>query len=56
MLSGYDSEMYNNLLSGWTKTMKLATTDAANKRQEVLWLNPRIAESGHTQGSIFEVI
>lgn len=56
MLSGYESDMYNDLLSGWTKTTKMATTDAANKRKEVLWLNPRIAESGHTQGSIFEVI
>lgn len=56
MLSGYDNDLYNDTLTGWAKTTKMATTDAANKRQEVLWLNPRISESGHTQGSIFEVI
>lgn len=56
MLSGYDNDMYNETLKGWTKSKKMVTTDAANKRQETLWLNPRIAENGHTQGSLFEVI
>lgn len=56
MLSGYDSDMYNDILDGWTKKTKMATTEAGNKKQEVLWLNPRISESGYTQGSIFEVI
>lgn len=55
MISGYENDMYNDILKGWTISKKMAITDAANKRQEVLWLNPKIAESGHTQGSIFEV-
>lgn len=56
MLSGYDNDLYNDTLTGWAKTTKMATTDAANKRQEVLWLNPRISERGHTQSTIFEMI
>lgn len=56
MLSGYENELYNDMLKGWTKTKKMATTDAANQREETLWLNPQIAERGHKQGSFFEVI
>lgn len=55
MLSGYDNDLYNDTLKGWSKKTKMATTDAANSRKEILWLNPRISETGHIQGSIFEV-
>lgn len=56
MISGYDNELYNDLLKGWTKNTIMATTEAANKRQEVLWLNPKTAESGYTQTSLFEAL
>lgn len=55
IVSGYDSDMYNDILSSWTKLMKVATTEAATKKQEILWLNPQISERQH-QLSIFEVI
>lgn len=43
LLSGYDSAMYNELLSDWHKVSKMTTTDAANLKQEVLWINPKAA-------------
>lgn len=55
IVSGYDSEMYNDILSKWSKVMKVATTEAGTSKQEVLWLNPSITERHH-QINIFEVI
>lgn len=55
ILSGYDSDMYNDILSGWSKITKMATTEAAAKKEEVLWLNPQISEQNR-QMDIFEVI
>ena len=45
LLSGYDSVLYNDLLVGWSKVEKLAKTEFAQKKKEVLWLNPKTA--GH---------
>ncbi len=55
LLSGYDSDLYNDLLAGWRKISKMATTEAATVKQEVLWINPQIIERNH-QLNIFEVI
>lgn len=55
LLSGYDSDFYNDLLPGWRKISKMATTEAATVKKEVLWINPQIIESNH-QLNIFEVI
>lgn len=55
LLSGYDSELYNDHLKGWSKLTKVATTEAANSKTEVLWLNPAVTERTK-QLSIFEVI
>ncbi len=54
LLSGYDSDLYNDLLKGWSKLTKMATTDAATSKQEVLWINPAVTER-HKQLSIFDV-
>jgi DNA adenine methylase len=54
-LSGYDSELYNDLLPGWKKITKMAQTEAAQSKLEVLWLNPAVSEK-NSQLSIFEVI
>ncbi len=54
ILSGYDSDMYNDILTGWSKLMKMASTEAATKKQEVLWLNPQTSEHNR-QMDIFEV-
>lgn len=55
LLSGYDSELYNDLLPGWSKVTKMATTEAATSKEEVLWLNPAVRER-NKQLNIFEVI
>lgn len=55
IVSGYDSEMYNDTLTSWSKVTKMATTEAATSKQEVLWLNPQISER-QKQLSLFEVM
>lgn len=39
MLSGYDNNLYNDLLAPWTKITCTARCDSNNVRTEVLWLN-----------------
>jgi DNA adenine methylase len=41
ILSGYDNEIYNEILSDWTKVSKKAYGDGAVERVECLWLNPK---------------
>ena len=43
VLSGYDNEMYNDLLKGWSTATKQTTTNSANVRTEKLWMNFEIA-------------
>lgn len=40
IISGYDSELYNELYDGFTKITKNAYADGAKKRVECLWLSP----------------
>lgn len=53
LLSGYNSELYNDILTGWTKHTKMAKTEAASLKQEVLWMNPAVSER-QMQLNIFE--
>lgn len=39
MMSGYESELYNDTLQGWTKITHAATAEQGHKRTEVLWIN-----------------
>ena len=39
LLSGYDSELYNAMLSGWNKVSKDTQVENGLKRTEVLWMN-----------------
>lgn len=38
MISGYDSDLYNESLAGWRKEVKNTYADGANKRIECLWI------------------
>lgn len=40
IISGYQSEMYNSMLSGWEKVFIETFADSAKPRTEVLWLSP----------------
>lgn len=55
LLSGYDNDLYNDLLQGWSKLTKMSTTDAATSKQEVLWLNPAVTER-NKQLSFFDIV
>lgn len=39
MISGYDNELYNSVLSKWRKAYKSTTAECGIKRTEVLWMN-----------------
>lgn len=39
LLSGYDNELYNSILFGWTKVYKSTTAEKGLKRVEILWMN-----------------
>ena len=39
LLSGYDSDMYNDMLRGWSKVYKTTTAEHGLKRTETLWMN-----------------
>lgn len=43
VLSGYAHPLYDSALKGWRRVTKAALADGANKRIEVLWINPRAA-------------
>lgn len=55
LLSGYDNDLYNDLLQGWSRLTKMSTTDAATSKQEVLWLNPAVTER-NKQLSFFDIV
>lgn len=40
VLSGYESDLYNDLYRGWQKVARRALADGARARVEVLWLSP----------------
>jgi len=44
MISGYDSDMYNDILKGWNKVEKSTCAEGGLKRTEVLWMNYEIGQ------------
>lgn len=44
MISGYDSEMYNDMLLGWRKKEFISHTEKGTKRTEVVWMNYEIGQ------------
>ena len=45
LVSGYDSDMYNDALRGWRKATKSTTAERGAKRTECLWINPAAADA-----------
>ncbi len=39
MISGYDNDLYNSMLTGWRKVKKDTIAEGGAKREEVLWMN-----------------
>lgn len=39
MISGYDSELYNDMLKGWYRCETVAYSQTCSKKREVLWMN-----------------
>lgn len=41
LISGYDNDVYNGILTGWNKVNKDTTAEGGIKRTETLWMNYR---------------
>lgn len=39
IISGYDTELYNDMLSGWYKAETTSYSQVCSKKREVLWMN-----------------
>lgn len=52
MISGYESKLYNSMLSGWRKVQKKTQAEGGIKRTETLWMN--YEEVGQLQLKILE--
>ena len=39
MISGYDNEIYNQMLAGWNKAQTNAIAECSVKRTETIWMN-----------------
>ncbi|MBT2773816.1 DNA adenine methylase [Halomonas sp. ISL-60] len=46
VLSGYQSDMYDDLYRGWRKVFRKAHADGARDRIEVMWLSPNCPTNG----------
>ena len=44
LLSGYDNELYNDMLPGWRKAQKKTQAEAGIPRVETLWMNYEIGQ------------
>lgn len=47
VISGYDSQLYNEIYDGWGHTETIALADGALKRIERLWFSPKTASALH---------
>jgi DNA adenine methylase len=51
VLSGYPSELYDELFSHWQRHERQAHTDSGRARTEVIWLNPACAQALEQQSA-----
>lgn len=42
MISGYENDLYNSVLKGWSKAYKNTTAEKGLQRREVIWMNYEI--------------
>lgn len=54
VVSGYRSELYDDLYDGWVRVDRAAQADGARPRVECLWFN-NVAHSGRREIGLFEV-
>lgn len=45
LVSGYDNDLYNEMLSGWNKAQKKTQAEAGIPRTETLWMNYEIGQT-----------
>ena len=45
LLSGYDNDLYNDMLPGWNKVEKKTQAEAGIPRIETLWMNYEIGQT-----------
>lgn len=54
IVSGYPSDLYDDLLSGWERHTRRAVADSAAMRSEVVWLNPACSAAlERSRGGLF---
>jgi len=46
ILSGYDCELYREILGGWRKVERKSFADGAEERVETLWMSPNFPSGG----------
>ena len=51
MISGYENEIYSDLLEGWHTEKQIANCEGGQKREEIIWMNYKPADK---QASLFE--
>ncbi len=54
IISGYDTDLYNNMLAGWHKENRTAYSQIGSQKQEVIWMNFKPPE--HEQLSLHEFL
>lgn len=52
LISGYDTELYRDMLAGWTRYENTAYSQICSKKTEILWANYKQAE--YEQMSLFD--
>lgn len=54
IISGYPSEIYDDLFMGWEKLIKTVNTDFQSRSVECLWISPK-AKRNHLQRNLFSL-
>ena len=39
IISGYETELYNNMLAGWSRYKTTAYSQVCSKKKETIWMN-----------------